>query len=162
MAYVQVEYPKEKKAFYEMLIEEVKTYTKEETDLVAVLANTSSVLQIALEHINWVGFYLVGGTELVLGPFQGKPAVSRIGYALGVCGSAWANKKTQLVGNVHCFVGHIACDCNSNSEIVVPVLNEEGVVLAVLDIDSPMMERFDEVDQIGLEALAAYLATKWK
>ena len=160
MAYIPVEYPAEKKAFYALLMEQMKKYTENETDETAVLSNASSVLGVALENINWVGFYLVKGEELVLGPFQGKPAVSRIAYGKGVCGAGWAQKKTQLVADVHCFPGHIACDCASNSEIVVPLLDKEGEVLGVLDIDSPLMGRFDSDDLDGLEAIAAYLAAK--
>ena len=136
MAYTPVEYPAEKGA------------------------NASAVLGIALKDINWVGFYMVKGEELVLGPFQGKPAVSRIGYGKGVCGTGWAEKRTQLVADVHCFAGHIACDCNSNAEIVVPLLNDAGEVLGVLDIDSPVSGRFDGDDLDGLEAAAALLAKK--
>lgn len=160
MAYIPVEYPAEKKAFYALLLEQLKKYTENETDRTAILSNASSVLGVALEHINWVGFYLVKGKELVLGPFQGKPAVSRIAYGKGVCGAGWAQKRTQLVADVHCFPGHIACDCNSNSEIVVPLLNKAGEVLGVLDIDSPVTGRFDGDDLDGLEAAAAFLAAK--
>ncbi len=160
MAYIPVEYPKEKKAFYALLMEQMKKYTEQETDATAVLSNASAVLDAALADINWVGFYLVKGKELVLGPFQGKPAVSRIGYGMGVCGTGWAEKRTQLVADVHCFAGHIACDCNSNAEIVVPLLDGSGEVLGVLDIDSPRTARFDGEDLDGLEAVAAYLAAK--
>ncbi len=160
MAYIPVEYPAEKKAFYALLLEQLKLYTENETDRTAILANASAVLGVALEHINWVGFYLVQGEELVLGPFQGKPAVSRIAYGKGVCGAGWAQKKTQLVADVHCFPGHIACDCNSNAEIVVPLLDGKGEVLGVLDIDSPVTGRFDGNDLDGLEAAAAFLAAK--
>lgn len=137
MAYIEISYPKEKKAFYALLLEQLKRYTENEPDPTAVLANASAVLAAALEEINWVGFYLVRGEELVLAPFQGKPAVSRIAYGKGVCGAGWAQKKTQLVADVHCFPGHIACDCNSNAEIVVPLLDAAGDVIGVLDIDSP-------------------------
>ena len=140
--------------------EQLEKYTENETDETAILANASAVLGIALKDINWVGFYMVKGEELVLGPFQGKPAVSRIGYGKGVCGTGWAEKRTQLVADVHCFAGHIACDCNSNAEIVVPLLNDAGEVLGVLDIDSPVSGRFDGDDLDGLEAAAALLAKK--
>lgn len=160
MAYVEVEYPVEKKAFYALLLEQLKLYTENETDATAILANASAVLAAALKEINWVGFYLVRGEELVLAPFQGKPAVSRIAYGKGVCGAGWAEKKTQLVADVHCFPGHIACDCNSNAEIVVPLLDAAGEVLGVLDMDSPKGGRFDGDDLDGLEAAAAYLAAK--
>lgn len=160
MAYIEVAYPQEKQAFYALLLEQLKLYTENETDPTAILANASAVLAAALEEINWVGFYLVRGEELVLAPFQGKPAVSRIAYGKGVCGAGWAQKKTQLVADVHCFPGHIACDCNSNAEIVVPLLDAAGEVLGVLDIDSPKQGRFDGDDLDGLEAAAAFLAGK--
>ncbi len=160
MAYIPVEYPKEKKDFYEVLLQQLKQYTEAETDRTAILSNASAVLAAALEEINWVGFYLVQGEELVLAPFQGKPAVSRIAYGKGVCGAGWAEKKTQLVADVHCFPGHIACDCQSNAEIVVPLLDGAGEVLGVLDIDSPRLGRFGTEDLEGLEAAAAYLAVK--
>lgn len=160
MAYIEVAYPQEKQAFYALLLEQLKLYTENETDPTAILANASAVLAAALEEINWVGFYLVRGEELVLAPFQGKPAVSRIAYGKGVCGAGWAQKRTQLVADVHCFPGHIACDCNSNAEIVVPLLDAVGEVLGVLDIDSPKQGRFDGDDLDGLEAAAAFLAGK--
>lgn len=160
MAYIPVEYPKEKKAFYEVLLQQLKQYTEAEADRTAILSNASAVLAAALEEINWVGFYMVQGEELVLAPFQGKPAVSRIAYGKGVCGTGWAEKKTQLVADVHCFPGHIACDCQSNAEIVVPLLDEAGEVLGVLDIDSPRLGRFDAADLEGLEMAASYLAAK--
>lgn len=152
--------PRKKVLFTRFLKEQLEKYTENETDETAILANASAVLGIALKDINWVGFYMVKGEELVLGPFQGKPAVSRIGYGKGVCGTGWAEKRTQLVADVHCFAGHIACDCNSNAEIVVPLLNEAGEVLGVLDIDSPVSGRFDGDDLDGLEAAAAFLAKK--
>lgn len=160
MAYIEVAYPQEKQAFYALLLEQLKLYTENETDPTAILANASAVLAAALEDINWVGFYMVRGEELVLAPFQGKPAVSRIAYGKGVCGAGWAEKRTQLVADVHCFPGHIACDCNSNAEIVVPLLDAAGEVLGVLDIDSPKHARFDGDDLDGLEAAAAFLAGK--
>ena len=156
MAYIPVEYPAEKKAFYALLLEQLKKYTENETDRTAILSNASSVLGVALEHINWLGFYLVKGEELVLGPFQGKPAVSRIAYGKGVCGAGWAQKRTQLVADVHCFPGHIACDCNSNSEIVVPI-HVRGEIWGVLDIDSPHIGRFSEADREGLEEFVRML-----
>jgi len=103
-----------------------------------------------LKDINWVGFYLWKGDELVLGPFQGLPACVRIPYGKGVCGTAVKEKKTQLVPNVHEFPGHIACDARSRSEIVIPMIKDDNII-GVLDIDSPKLERFDEVDQKYLE-----------
>ena len=122
----------------------------------ANLANASALLWQMLEDINWAGFYLTEGEKLVLGPFQGKPACIEIPFGKGVCGTAAAEKKTQLVRDVHQFPGHIACDCASNSEIVVPIFRD-GEVAAVLDIDSPVFGRFTEADQAGLEAFAKIL-----
>ena len=122
----------------------------------ANLANASALLYNAMEDINWAGFYMMQGDKLVLGPFQGKPACIEIPLGKGVCGTAAAEKKTQLVKNVHAFPGHIACDCASNSEIVVPIFRD-GEVAAVLDIDSPVFGRFNEEDQTGLEEFVRIL-----
>ena len=127
-----------------------------ETDLIAGMANFSALLNEHLQHLNWVGFYLVKGEQLVLGPFQGKVACNRIPVGKGVCGTAVAQNCTQRVADVHQFDGHIACDSASNSEIVVPV-RQNGKVIAVLDIDSPLLSRFDAEDQAGLETLVATL-----
>jgi len=121
-----------------------------EPDMIATLANLSALLNQELTDINWVGFYLLQGETLVLGPFQGKPACVRIPVGRGVCGTAVAEGKTQLVDDVHQFAGHIACDGASNSEIVIP-LRRAGKIIGVLDIDSPIFSRFDEQDRIGLE-----------
>ena len=123
---------------------------------IANLANASALLWQMLEDINWVGFYLMEEGKLVLGPFQGKPACIEIPIGKGVCGTAAEEKKTQLVKDVHTFPGHIACDCASNSEIVVPVFSGEEVK-AVLDIDSPLFGRFTEADKEGLEAFVRIL-----
>ena len=158
MSYIEVEYPKEKKEFYDMLKEQLILYTKDEANLVAVLANASSVIAQAFPDANWVGFYLVDGNELVLGPFQGKPAVSRIGYGLGVCGSAWKQNKALVVEEVSCFAGHIACDCNTHSEIVIPLRNNDSDEMwGVLDMDSVLPGHFTEEDRIGLEEVVNYL-----
>jgi GAF domain-containing protein len=124
-----------------------------ETDLVANAANTAALLFHGLPELNWAGFYLMNGGELVLGPFQGKPACVRIAVGRGVCGTAAATRRTVRVQDVHAFPGHIACDAASNSEIVVP-LEREGRLLGVLDLDSPITGRFDAQDQEGLERLA--------
>ena len=116
----------------------------------------AALLWDSLEDINWAGFYLVRGGRLELGPFQGKPACIEIPPGKGVCGTAAAEKKTQLVKDVHTFPGHIACDCASNSEIVVPIF-ARGEVQAVLDIDSPSFSRFTETDREGLEAFVRIL-----
>ncbi len=118
----------------------------------ANFANASALIWQSLADINWAGFYLMRDGALVLGPFQGKPACIRIAVGRGVCGTAVAEDKTQLVPDVHAFPGHIACDCASNSEIVVPI-HRNGAVYGVLDIDSPLLNRFSKEDQAGLEAL---------
>ena len=123
---------------------------------IANLANASALLWQTLEDINWAGFYLMEEGKLVLGPFQGKPACIEIPIGKGVCGTAAAEKKTQLVKDVHTFPGHIACDCGANSEIVVPIL-AGGEVKAVLDIDSPSFSRFTAADREGLEAFVRVL-----
>lgn len=123
---------------------------------VANLANAAALLWESLEDINWAGFYLAEGDRLVLGPFQGKPACIEIPWGKGVCGTAAAEDRTQLVPDVHAFPGHIACDCASRSEIVVP-LRRDGAVRGVLDIDSPLPARFTEEDRTGLEAFARIL-----
>ena len=122
----------------------------------ANLANASALLWQALPEINWAGFYKMEDGQLVLGPFQGKPACILIPVGRGVCGTAVAEDKTQLVYNVHEFPGHIACDCASNSEIVVP-LHKAGRIWGVLDIDSPFLNRFTEEDRAGLEQFVAML-----
>jgi len=121
---------------------------------IANLANAASLLYNSLPDLNWAGFYLMEDGQLVLGPFMGKPACIEIAVGRGVCGTAVAENATQLVYNVHEFPGHIACDSASNSEIVVP-LRKNGVVIGVLDIDSPSIGRFTEEDRDGLEAFAA-------
>ena len=123
---------------------------------IANLANASALLWQMLEDINWAGFYLMEEGKLVLGPFQGKPACIEIPLGKGVCGTTAAEKKTQLVRDVHTFPGHIACDCASNSEIVVPII-ADGEVRGVLDIDSPSVGRFTEADREGLEAFVRIL-----
>lgn len=124
-----------------------------ERDRVANAANTAALLFSALPGINWVGFYFAAGRELVVGPFQGKPACVRIAFGSGVCGRAAADRETILVPDVHAFPGHIACDAASRSEIVVPLLRG-GRLLGVLDVDSPALARFDEIDRAGLERVA--------
>ena len=129
-----------------------------EHDLIANLANTSALLFTSLPQLNWAGFYLLNSpNELVLGPFQGKPACVRIALGRGVCGTAAAERRTVLVPNVHEFPGHIACDSASNSEIVLPLIRTNGELLGVLDLDSPVLERFDVIDQQGLERIVRTL-----
>ncbi len=150
MSYIDVEYPADKREFYKLLKEQISLYTASESDLTAVLANASSVIKQAFPESNWVGFYLKDGVELKLGPFQGRPAVTRIGYGLGVCGSAWKRGESIVVEEVECFEGHIACDCNTHSEIVIPIY-KDGEFFGVLDMDSVVPAYFSEEDKIGLE-----------
>ncbi|ANB62100.1 GAF domain-containing protein [Anoxybacteroides amylolyticum] len=135
---------------YELVIKQLEALISGEPNLIANLANAAALLHQFLDNINWVGFYLAEGEELVLGPFQGLPACVRIPFGKGVCGTAAQNKRTALVPDVHLFPGHIACDAASQSEIVVPML-KDGNVIGVLDIDSPNKNRFDEIDQQYLE-----------
>lgn len=137
---------------YDALIQQAEALIRAVPHRTANLANLSALLNQTLTEINWVGFYLVEGDRLVLGPFQGKPACIEIPFGKGVCGTAAAQDATQLVDDVHAFPGHIACDCDSRSEIVVPMHRGSGVV-GVLDIDSPVRARFTEDDLRGLEAL---------
>ena len=123
---------------------------------IANLANAASLLYNTLHDINWAGFYLMEGGLLVLGPFMGKPACNEIPVGRGVCGTAVAEDRTQLVHDVHLFPGHIACDSASNSEIVIP-LRKGGEIIGVLDIDSPSIGRFDERDKAGLEEFAGII-----
>lgn len=126
-----------------------------ESDRIANAANFSALLYHALPDLNWCGFYFFDGRELVVGPFQGKPACVRIPLGKGVCGAAAATRATQRVDDVHAFPGHIACDAASRSEIVVPLVDSGGNLIGVLDLDSPSPARFDADDQAGLERLAA-------
>lgn len=151
-------YPRDKQEMYQLLDRQLSALLEGETGLIPNLANTSALLFQALEDINWAGFYLWTGTELLLGPFQGMPACVHIAPGRGVCGAAAQSLATQLVADVHQFPGHIACDAASRSEIVIP-LHQEGRLLGVLDIDSPSVGRFDERDQQGLEGLARRLIT---
>lgn len=125
-----------------------------ETDPIANLANASAVLMEHLPRLNWAGFYLFKGEELILGPFQGKPACVRIKPERGVCGAAFTRNETVRVPDVHAFPGHIACDSASNSEIVIPLRKPDGTPFGVMDLDSPDLERFSEEDQNGLEEAA--------
>ncbi len=142
---------------YSLLCAQLKALSDHVPYPTAVLANASALLAQSLENINWAGFYLMEEDGLlVLGPFQGKPACIKIRVGSGVCGTAVAEERTQRVPDVHAFPGHIACDCASNSEIVVPVRNGKKIT-GVLDIDSPVFDRFSEADQEGLEAFVRTL-----
>ena len=135
---------------YETLAKQLDALLHGETDIIANLSNASALLNQFLTDINWVGFYLMKDGELVLGPFQGLPACVRIPVGRGVCGTAIEKKETILVEDVHTFPGHIACDAASNSEIVIPLF-KDGEVVGVLDIDSPIKNRFSHEDAKGLE-----------
>lgn len=139
-----------KPALYRDLSRSLASLLEGETDVVANLANASALLFEFLDRVNWCGFYLVRGEELVLGPFQGKTACVRIPFGKGVCGAAAARRETVVVADVHRFPDHIACDADSRSEIVIPIL-QEGRLRAVLDVDSPETNRFDDADREGLE-----------
>lgn len=144
----------EKHALYAELLQQAKALLQEETDVIANMANFSALLFQSLPDLNWAGFYIMRQGELVLGPFQGKVACVRIPVGKGVCGTCVATGEIQRVADVHEFPGHIACDAASNSEIVLPV-RQGGEIIAVLDIDSPSLNRFDDADQQGLAALVA-------
>lgn len=138
---------------YPALVSGIRALTEDVPYLMANLANTSALLFETLPNLNWAGFYRMEGGALVLGPFQGKPACIRIAVGKGVCGSAVQEGRTIRVEDVHAFPGHIACDGASNSEIVIP-LRKNGEIWGVLDIDSPLVGRFTQEDQQGLEAAA--------
>jgi len=145
-----------KPALYASVVGQLRALVEGEPDLIANLANVASLLFHSLPDLNWVGFYLLKDSELVVGPFQGRPACVRIALGQGVCGTAAARRTTVVVANVHEFPGHIACDIASNSEIVLPMLRGNELI-GMLDIDSPKLGRFDAEDQAGLEEVVAEL-----
>ena len=149
-------YPTAAEELYPLLKEQLQSLVAGVPYPIANLANASALLGQALADINWVGFYLCQDGKLVLGPFQGKTACIEIPFGRGVCGTAVAQDEIQLVVDVHQFPGHIACDSASNSEIVIP-LHKDGKVAAVLDIDSPLVGRFNQADKAGLELLVPVL-----
>lgn len=151
---------------YDLLVRALDALLGDENDLIANAANTSALLFEALAAVNWVGFYFTregadGMPQLVLGPFQGKSACVRIAWGRGVCGTAAQTRRTQRVADVHAFEGHIACDPDSRSELVVPLLDDQGQVVGVLDVDSAQPDRFAPTDEEGLEALAAVFMRRW-
>jgi len=148
--------PESKRELYDQLASQLSSLLAGERDLIANAANFSSLLFHSLPDVNWAGFYFAKDDELVLGPFQGQPACVRIKIGQGVCGAGAAKCETVIVPNVHEFPGHIACDSASNSEIVVPLL-KGSTLIAVLDLDSPLIGRFDTVDADGLEKLTRIL-----
>ena len=137
---------------YDLLQKQVSSLIEDESNMIAILSNVSALLNDSIDQINWIGFYLVEDNELILGPFQGHPACVHIAIGKGVCGTAVAQDKTQLVEDVNAFPGHIACDANSKSEIVVPI-HKDNNVIGVLDIDAPITNRFNNEDKQGLEAI---------
>jgi GAF domain-containing protein len=154
--------PLEKSELYRELVASAQALTGDEPDAVANMANLAALIWTYLPDLNWAGFYrLMPGTpdELVLGPFIGKPACIRIALGSGVCGTAAATRTSQCVADVHAFSGHIACDADTRSELVVPVLRD-GTVIAVIDLDSPILARFDGDDVAGIEALARAIAAR--
>lgn len=150
-----------KKQFYNYMNMKLTGLICAEEDWLANLSNASALLWLLMDDINWAGFYLYKNEELVLGPFQGKPACTHIAIGNGVCGTAAKTKTTQLVKNVHEFPGHIACDGASNSEIVVPIIKEDKLI-GVLDIDSPILNRFDEEDKDFIEKFTNILVKYMK
>jgi GAF domain-containing protein len=140
--------------YYELAMQ-VRGLLHGESNLVANAANFAALAYHALPDINWCGFYFLDGEELVVGPFQGKPACVRIPPGRGVCGTVAVSRQTQVVADVNAFSGHIACDAASRSEIVVPLVRADGSLLGVWDVDSPHVARFDDEDRAGMEALCA-------
>ena len=144
---------------YDMLSKQLHALLEGESDLIANLSNASALLNQFLDNTNWVGFYIWKEDQLILGPFQGLPACVRIPIGKGVCGTAAKEQKTLRVSDVHAFPGHIACDAASNSEIVVPLI-KDGSLLGVLDIDSPLKNRFTAEDEEGIEQFVEVLLSK--
>jgi L-methionine (R)-S-oxide reductase len=142
---------------FEAVLVQLEALMKDEPSAMANLANASALLKHSLPDTNWAGFYLFDGKELVLGPFQGLPACIRIPLSRGVCGTAAAERRTLMVEDVHAFPGHIACDAASNSEIVVPLIKDDRL-LGVLDVDSPLKNRFDDEERRFLERFAALVS----
>lgn len=147
----------DKPTLYRELAQMLEALIGDETDSIANMANAAGLIWESLPDVNWVGFYRNLGGELVLGPFQGRPACIRIAFGSGVCGVAAETRQVQRIEDVHAFPGHIACDSASNSEIVLPLVRD-GEVLGVLDIDSPLHARFDEEDEAGLRPIAEFLS----
>jgi L-methionine (R)-S-oxide reductase len=147
---------------YRELLAQARSLLSDETDRIANAANFSALVYHTLSELNWSGFYFFDGTELVVGPFQGKPACVRIALGKGVCGTAAQTRETQVVRDVHEFPGHIACDSASQSEIVVPLIAKDGTLVGVWDVDSPIVNRFDTDDAHGMEALCSvFMELAW-
>lgn len=141
---------------YKLISKQLASLIEDEKNLIAILSNTSALLNDTIDHINWVGFYLIENNELILGPFQGHPACVHIAIGKGVCGTAVETNESQLVEDVNAFPGHIACDANSKSEIVVPI-HKDNQIIGVLDIDAPITNRFSDTDKIALEEIVKVL-----
>jgi L-methionine (R)-S-oxide reductase len=150
----------DKPALYAELTEAADALTAGEPDAIANMANVAALLWEALPDLNWAGFYRNVGGELVLGPFQGRPACIRIPFGKGVCGAAAATREPQCVADVHAFPGHIACDAASRSELVVPIVANDGTLIGVLDLDSPLPGRFDAEDETGCVKLIQRIAAR--
>jgi L-methionine (R)-S-oxide reductase len=149
-----------KAELYRGLADQISAVTQDETDPVANMANVASLIFHSVPRLNWAGFYLLKGGELVLGPFQGRPACVRIAFGRGVVGTAAEKRTTIRVADVNEFPGHIACDSASRSEIVVPLVGDDSHLLGVLDVDSPDLDRFDAEDEAGLRAIGKIIAAK--
>jgi L-methionine (R)-S-oxide reductase len=152
---IQAHHHASKAEHYADLAQQARGLLSGERDFTANAANFGALVFHSLPDLNWAGFYLYDGSELVVGPFQGKPACIRIALGRGVCGTAAQSRATQLVADVNAFEGHIACDAASQSEIVVPLIKPDGGLLGVWDVDSPLPNRFDEDDRAGMEMLCA-------
>lgn len=146
---------------YDLLQKQLISLIEDESNLIAILSNTSALINDHLDQVNWVGFYLIENNELILGPFQGHPACVHIQIGKSVCGTAVSNNETQVVKDVHQFPGHIACDANSNSEIVIPI-HKDNEIIGVLDIDAPIKSRFNEEDRIELEKVVSIIENQIK
>jgi GAF domain-containing protein len=149
-----------KSELYRELAAQISALIQDETDPVANMANCAALIFNSVPRLNWAGFYLLKGGELVLGPFQGRPACVRIAFGRGVVGTAAEKRNTIRVPDVNEFPGHIACDTASRSEIVVPLLSDDSHLLGVLDVDSPDLDRFDAEDETGLKAIGKIIAAK--
>ena len=149
--------PQDKLAVYNELIPQIEALLSGEADEIATLGNAAAAIQQVFQH-HWTGFYIVRGNELVLGPFQGPIACTRIALGRGVCGTAWNEKRTVVVDDVDAFPGHIACSALSKSEIVIPLFRPNGEVAAVLDIDSENLSAFNETDQVALENICSFIS----
>lgn len=150
-----------KQTNYDLLQKQVESLIEDESNLIAILSNISALLNDSLHQINWVGFYLINENELILGPFQGHPACMHIPIGKGVCGTAVQDDTTQRIDDVHAFPGHIACDANSKSELVIPV-HKNNDVIGVLDIDAPIKARFSETDATDLKKVVQIIEQRIK